>query len=160
VSVTPEENLLVWQRIREQARPGAAAAATAAAKYLMERTRDRTLRRRSHGPGQYYRSPRGDPPAFASGKLARSMFYRAAYGNLTATAAFGNTSDYGRVLEYGCVLQPTTRKFMHWVDSAGSWYHTYLEVPPHPYVGRTTDEAIDDGELQRVILEAFGPYDP
>jgi hypothetical protein len=160
VSVTPEENFAYLQSVAARAALGAVPVATAMAKYIMERTRDQTLRRRTHGPGQYYRTPRGDPPSYASGKLARGMFYTPASGDVRASALVGNKADHSRILEFGCVLQPTTRKFMHWVDSAGSWYHTYLEVPPHPYLGRTTDEATSDGELQRIAREAFRDYDP
>jgi phage gpG-like protein len=135
--------------------------ATAMAKYIMERTRDQTLRRRSHGPGQYYRHHlKGDPPAYASGRLARAMWYTPASGGLVASALVGNRSEYGRILEFGCVITPVNKKKMHWVDSAGSWYHDYLEVPAHPFLSRTVADAIADGSLTRVAIEAFLPYDP
>jgi hypothetical protein len=33
-------------------------------------------------------------------------------------------------------------------------------MPEHPFLGPTTDDAIDDGELRRVAIEAFREYDP
>jgi hypothetical protein len=53
---------------------------------------------------------------------------------------------------------------MHWEDSGGSWFHARLpadgEFPEHPFLRPTAEEAIDDGELTRVAIEAFIPYDP
>ena len=53
---------------------------------------------------------------------------------------------------------------MHWTDSRGSWYHPRLpadgDFPAHPFLGPTTQEAIDDGSLRQVAIDAFKPYDP
>jgi hypothetical protein len=99
----------------------------------------------------------------ASGKLANAMFWNPASQGLRATAVVGNTDKRARLLEFGgCVLKPTSRKVMHWVDSGGSWFHAVLTVDDegHPFIGPTTDEAIDDGELHRVARDAFRDYDP
>jgi len=160
MAVTPEQNLAHLEQVRRRARYGATAAATAMAKYVRDRARDDTLQRTRHQKGEWYRQRPGEPPARASGALIRDMFYKPASGGLRATALAGNKSEYGRILEFGCVIVPVNRKFMHWTDSGGSWYHTMLVVPAHPYLSTTTDEAIDDGELQRAAVEAFRDYDP
>jgi hypothetical protein len=164
--VTPEENLTQWLQIEQRARLGAAAAATAMAKYIADRVANDTLRQNKHAPGAYHKARPGAPPASASGSLAKGMYYTPASGELRASAYVGNAAQHARLLEFGgCVLKPTTRKVMHWTDSAGSWYHAALpmdrsEQPEHPFLGPTTDEAIDDGELRRVAIDAFREYDP
>jgi hypothetical protein len=49
---------------------------------------------------------------------------------------------------------------MHWTDSAGSWYHAQLPGLEHPFLGPTTEEAIDNGTLRQIAIDAFRPYDP
>jgi hypothetical protein len=165
--VTFEEFDRYLDQVISRAEQGAGPVADAMARYIYDRTRNQTLRRRAHGPGQYYKAARGDPPASASGRLARAMWYTPpAGGGRRATARVGNRSEYGRVLEFGgCVLQPTNRDMLKWRDSMGWWSHRKLplgsgEMPAHPYLGRTTDEATADGELQRIAIEAFRDYDP
>jgi phage gpG-like protein len=145
---------------------GASAMANAMAEYLAWRTANDTLRRTTHAPGAYFKSRPGAPPASASGNLARSMFTTpAASRGVRATALVGNNAKYAKLLEHGgCVLKPTRRKVMHWEDSGGSWFHARLpadgEFPEHPFLRPTVEEAVDDGELTRVAIEAFLPYDP
>ncbi len=159
--MTPEENLAQWLAIEARARLGAAAAANAMARYIAERTRDETLGQKAHAPGGYYRAKRGAPPTSASGSLARGMYWRhAAAGGLRATASAGNSARHGRVLEFGCVLTPTSGTHLGWKDTGGIWRHRSVEVTEHPFLGPTTDDAIDDGELQRAAVEAFREYDP
>ena len=103
----------------------------------------------------------GAPPSHASGSLAKGMYWVPASGELRATAYVGNSAQHASLLEFGgCVLRPTSGKVMHWTDSAGSWYHAALPAPEHPFLGPTTEEAIDDGELERVAIDAFREYDP
>lgn len=167
MAVTPQENLAAWQRIAEQARLGAKAAAEAMARYIAERAAQDTLQRATHAPGDYYKAPPGAPPASASGNLAAQMYWTRASGSDTRATAFaGNRALYAKMLEFGChSVEPTRMKVMHWVDSGGSWYHARLPadgsgMPEHPFLGPTTEEAIDDGELQRVAVDAFREYDP
>jgi hypothetical protein len=52
---------------------------------------------------------------------------------------------------------------MKWKDTgrATPWHHTQLpEFPAHPFLAPTIQEAIDDGSLRRVFIDAFLPYDP
>jgi hypothetical protein len=158
--VTPEENLAYLERAFSRIEEGAVAAATAMAKYIRDRARNDTLQRTRHQPGEWYRQRPGEPPARASGALIRDMFFKPASGGLRATAVTGNKSEYGRILEFGCVVVPVNHRYMHWTDSGGSWYHTVLVVPAHPYLSVTTDEAIADGSLQQAAIDAFEPFDP
>ena len=165
MSITPEENLELWLGIRRRARLGAAAAAEAMARYLAERTANDTLRRTTHASGAYFKAAPGAPPAYASGTLAKGMYWTPASGVLRATAYVGNSARHAKLLEFGgCVLQPTSGKVMHWTDSGGSWYHSRLpatgDFPAHPFIGPTVQEAIDDETLRQVAIDAFRPYDP
>ena len=164
--MTPDENLAQWLQIEQTARLGAAAAAEAMAKYIADRTAYNTLRQNKHAPGMYHKARPGAPPASASGSLAKGMYWTPASGGLRSTSYVGNSAQHASLLEFGgCVLKPTSRKVMHWTDSAGSWYHAALpmdrsEQPEHPFLEPTTDEAIDDGELRQVAIDAFRDYDP
>jgi hypothetical protein len=164
--VTPEENLTLFLEIEARARLGAQAAANAMAQYIADRAARDTLRRNKHSPGAYHKARPSAPPSSASGSLAKGMYTRPAAGGLRTSAYAGNSARHARLMEFGgCVLKPTSGKVMHWVDSRGSWYHSALpsgdsEFPEHPFLAPTTDEAIDDGELQRVAIDAFREYDP
>jgi hypothetical protein len=159
--VSFEENVEIWQAIADKAKQGAAPTATAMAKFIAERTARETLTRTNHPDGAWHRARPNEPPARGSGTLAKSMFHTPAHsGNLTASAYVGNSADYSRILEYGCVIQPMNKKFSHWVDSGGSWYHEFLVSPPHPFLAPTVDEAIADGSLRQAAIDAFTPYDP
>jgi hypothetical protein len=165
MSITPEQNLALLIQIEARARLGAAAAANAMARYIADRTATDTLRRTTHAPGAYHKARPGAPPASASGTLAKSMYWTPASGGLRATAIAGNDARHAKLLEFGgCVLRPTGGRAMHWTDSGGSWFHTRLpadgEFPEHPFLGPTTEEAIDDGELRRVAIDEFRKYDP
>jgi hypothetical protein len=158
--VTPEENIAYLQAVAEKAKLGAAPVADAMADYIVWRTAEITLRRTLHAPGEWYNQKAGEPPAYASGNLAESMYYKPASAGLRTSAMVGNKAEYSRILEFGCVIVPASKKFLHWTDSGGSWYHKFLVSPPHPFLSPTTQEAIDDGSLQDVAVEAFKPYDP
>ena len=166
MAITPEANIAYLQGVERVARQGAAAAANAMAAYIAERTAQDTLTRNRHAPGAYHKARPGAPPSYASGTLANAMFWTPASGELRASAIVGNADKRARMLEFGgCVLRPTSRKVMHWVDSGGSWFHRVLpgrdgEFPEHPFLGPTTDEAIDDGELHRIAMEEFRRFDP
>ncbi len=160
MAVTPEQNLerLIW--LLELAMKGAPATANRMAEYIRWRTAEITLRTYFHAPGEWYGSRPGEPPAYASGTLARSLYVIPAYGGLRATATVQTDLDYSRILEFGCVVTPKDKKFMHWVDSRGSWYHPLLVVPEHPYLSSTTDDSIYDHSLQEEAIEEFILYDP
>jgi hypothetical protein len=171
VSITPEESLRRLIAARENARGGAEAVANAMAQYIAERTAQDTLRRRRHAAGQYYKAKPGDPPAYASGKLANSMYSEPVSGGLRASAIAGTDDKRASLLEGGgCVLTSTSRPVMKWRDSgrpdnpSGWWSHRRLplsgEWPAHPFLSTTVEEAIADGSLRQVAIQAGIPFDP
>jgi hypothetical protein len=162
MAVTPEGNVAYLRGVLELAEQGAQGVATDMARYITWRVKNITLRRTYHSPGEWYRARPGEPPAYASGTLADSIYFRPAYPGLRASALVQVDPDlpYGRILEFGCVVSPTYYSLMHWKDTGGSWYHPVLTVEAHPYLGPTTEEAIDDGSLEEVAIEAFREFDP
>ena len=167
--MTFEEYIAWLEAAIEKMEYGAAAMADAMARYLAERTADDTLRRTTHSPGTYYKARPGAPPAYVSGTLAKSMFVTPASASrgARATAYVGNNARQAKLMEFGgCVLQPTDGKTMKWKDTGRDrpWHHRRLpvdgEFPAHPFLAPTVQEAIDDGSLTRVAIDAFRPYDP
>jgi hypothetical protein len=158
--VTPREFADALRKATEHIKPGGKAMADGMAEYLVDRIRNRTLTIVSHGSQEYHVARAGAPPARGSGNLARHTFARPAHSGLRSTAWVENDSEYGRILEFGCVITPKAGKAMHWVDSRGSWFHTVLRVPPHPYIEPTVREAKADQEVLEAGIEAFLPYDP
>lgn len=153
-----------WKNARVVAEQGAIAAAEAGAQYIQKRIQQDTLMRSQHPPGAWHETRDGDPPAMASGKLARDTYSRPAFGDWArASAAVGNSSDYARITEYGCTIEPVSVEYMHWKDSGApvtGWYHRFLENKGHPFISTTVDESVDDGSLHDVMVEAFREYDP
>lgn len=168
MSVTPEGNVAYLEGVRALARQGAAASANAMAKYIAERIALDTLTRQRLSPGMYHRARPGAPPAMMSGKLADAMFTEPASGELRATALVGNSDKRARLFELGgCVLKPSSGTHLGWKDTgrkdnpSGIWRHRQVDMDDeHPFIEPTTDEAIDEGELQRIAIEEFRKYDP
>ena len=166
--VTPEENIAQLERAFSQIEAGAAAAANAMARYIAERTAQDTLTRNKHAPGAYHRARPGAPPSYASGSLANAMFWTPASAGLKTSAIVGNSDKRARVFEFGgCVLRPTSGSHLGWKDTgrkdnpSGIWRHRMVDLDDaHPFLGPTTDEAIDDGELRQVAIDEFRKYDP
>lgn len=154
-----------WEDVVALADQAAAPVANAMAAYITERTRNITLRETSHAPGEWYRQGPRRPPAYSTGTLARGMFYKPASAGTgsRATAEVGNRVNYSRILEYGCVITPASKKMLHWKDSGSpvkGWFHEFLVVPPHPFIEPTFDSAIRDGSLFDVMVDEFRKYDP
>ena len=85
------ENVEAWDKAVNLAKKGAAPTATAMAKYIAYRTANDMLQRSSHGSGAWHRTRPGEPPARATGNLARGMFYTPAFSaGMTATSYVGN----------------------------------------------------------------------
>ena len=160
--MTPEQYVAWLEAVEAKARLGAKPTAEAMARHVAERIKSDTLKRRRTGKGQYYRAKRGEPPSHSSGKLADSIYSTPASGGLRATAYTGSSDKRASLFEFGgCVLRPTSRSVMHWVDSGGSWYHRELRVDTeHPFLRPTVEDAVDDGSLRDKAIEAFRPYDP
>jgi len=168
MAITPEANIAYLEGVEALARQGAAAAANAMAKYIAERVALDTLTRNRVAPGAYHVARRGAPPAMRTGSLADSMFWTPASGELRATALAGSEDKRARLFEFGgCVLK-SARGMLGWRDSgrpdnpSGIWTHWLLtrDKEEHPFLGPTTDEAIDDGDLRRVAIEEFRKFDP
>jgi len=160
VVMTPEQNLEYLIELLELAMQGAQATATRMAEYIRWRTAEITLRTYFHAPGEWYGARPGEPPAYGSGTLSRSLYVIPAYSGLRATAIVQTDLDYSRILEFGCVVTPKDKKFMHWVDSRGSWYHPMLVVPEHPYLSSTTEDSILDDSLQEEAIDEYRDWDP
>lgn len=159
--VSIEGNIEILLDIEGKAQSPAAYAdvANAMAAHIVERIQKITLRQSRHPTGSWHMARPNEPPATASGHLAKSMFYTPAHQSIRATAIVGNEAEYSRILEFGCVIESFTRR-LHWMDSGGNWYHEILFSPPHPYMEPTVDASMDDGSLRDAATEAFRPYDP
>lgn len=159
-----EENIRLWQEVAKLSAQGAAPAATALAKHIAQRAQRVTLRRTKKPSGAWHRARPGEPPAMSTGKLADAMYWiPASRGGLRAFAWVGNDSDYSRVTEFGCVVSALNRDKLHWKDSGSprkGWFHDVLEIPAHPYLSPTTQEAVDDGSLADAGRDEFRKYDP
>ena len=156
-----EQNVAELEQIAVRAALGAAAAANAMAKYVADRVAGETLTRRRNSPGSYYKARPGEPPSYGTGALARSMYWHPAGGGLRASAVVGSKDRRARVFEFGsCLLTPASGSHMGWKDTGGIWRHRSVLMEEHPFLGPTTDEALDDGELWLIAIEAFRPYDP
>jgi hypothetical protein len=161
VSISFEENVAQLEAYMANARKGAQAVANAMAEYIADRVANDTLTRRVNPPGTYYKARPGEPPSYGSGALADSMHSTPATEGLRSSASAGSTDRRAPVFEFGsCLLRPTRYKHMGWKDSGGIWRHRSVLVDEHPFLGPTTDDAIDDGELFRVAIEAAVPFDP
>jgi phage gpG-like protein len=173
VTLTPEGYLAWLDAVEAKERQAARAVAEAMAQHVADRIRNDTLRRRKTAPGQYYRAVRGEPPAYGTGRLARSIYTTTAEGGaLRASALVGSTDKRAALFEFGgCVLQPgDSRSVMKWKDSgnaanpSGWWSHHKLPLsgtwPEHPFLRPTVEEVIDDGSLREAAIRAFLPYDP
>jgi hypothetical protein len=163
-TVSFEENVALWQGVSKLASQGAAPTATAMAKHIADRAQKVTLRRTKKPSGAWHRARPGEPPALSTGKLGDAMYWiPASRGGLRAFAWVGNDSDYARVTEFGCVVSALNRDKLHWKDSGSpikGWFHDVLEIPEHPYLSPTTEEAVDDGSLAEAGRDEFRRYDP
>ena len=161
-------NIAYLQGVLALVERAAPAVADKAAQYIAERIALDTLTRQRLSPGMYHRARPGAPPAMMSGKLADAMFTEPASGGLRASALVGNSDKRARVFELGgCILKPTSGSHLGWKDTgrkdnpSGIWRHRQVDMDDeHPFIEPTTDEAIDEGELQRIMIEEFRKYDP
>ena len=159
--ITPEANVAYLEAVLARAKMGAPAAAAAMARYIAERAANETLTRRINPPGTYYKARPGEPPSYGSGALADSMYSTPATDGLRSSASAGSKDRRAHVFEFGsCLLGPTRGMLMGWKDSGGIWRHRSVLMERHPFLEPTTEDAIDDGELRRIAIDAFREYDP
>ncbi len=103
----------------------------------------------------FWRAPPGRPPAFASGHLVASMYRTTTFNPVRATSIAGDTAIYAAIQEFGGWTEPTRHKFMHWVNTGGSWFMKHVDIPEHPYFRPALRTIIADGSLQRSAIDAF-----
>ena len=80
-----------------------------------------TLRRSFAAPGQFGTpAAPGQPPAWRTGALARSVTTSVAGGSgLTASATVAPHTVYAATQEHGGIHRPSHARYMHWVNSGG-----------------------------------------
>jgi phage gpG-like protein len=153
--MTPEENVAFLGLLSGTVAGSASDIADGMAGVFQSRVQWETLRETSHGVGEFWKATRDRPPAYASGNLARSIVRTAAFGGIRASATVGATAKYAAIQEYGGWTWPSNHKFMHWVNSGGSWFMKTVYIPEHPYMRPTVEAVIRDGSLQRAAIDAF-----
>lgn len=117
----------------------ATATATRKALSLIERNTKQKLRTYTHREGEPTNSPPGEPPAWVTGTLARSVSGEGPtlIGTATWRGRVGPTAVYGRIQELG--------------GTAGPGGHSVL--PARPYLQPTFDDALPD--IERIFREAW-----
>jgi hypothetical protein len=157
VAITPDELPGVLGALRDRAATAAPPAVMAIAQAYQKHLQRVTLRRSFASPGQFGTpAAPGQPPAWRTGTLARSVVTVAGpSGGMTASAYVGPHVIYARVQEEGAVNRPTSARYMHWVNSGGSWYKKRVVIPPRPYLEPALRDTIADGSLTRAGATAF-----
>lgn len=130
-------------------------AATAMAKAVQYQIKNVALKQVAHAPGLFFRAAPMRPPAYASGRLSRSIIMRPASGTIRGTAMVGATARYAAIQEFGGKTWPSHGRFMHWVNSGGEWWMREVTIPPHPYFRPTVDRMVHNGDLSRAAYQAF-----
>jgi hypothetical protein len=157
VAITLEELPGVLKALRDRAATAAPPTVMVIGQTYQRHLQKVTLRRSFAAVGQFG-SPAapGSPPAWRTGALARSVVTAAgASSGLTATASVGPHVIYARVQDEGAVNRPTHARYMHWVNSGGSWYLKRVRIPPRPYMKPALDDCIADGSLTKAAMESF-----
>lgn len=140
--------------LKDAAEKAAAPSATAMADHFREGVSEVTLRRSAHGAGIFWKATPGQPPAYVTGNLARSVRTTPASGTPRASAFVAAYAIYAALQEFGGETWPNG-KYMHWVNSAGSWFSKHVYVPAHPYFSPTLDRQVADGTLSEAARDAF-----
>jgi hypothetical protein len=157
VAITLAELVPVLEALRDRAATAAPPAVTAIGQTYQKHLQKVTLRRYFTTPGQFgTSSPPGQPPAWRTGALARSVVTAvSASSGMTATARVGPHVIYARTQEEGGVHEARRARYMHWVNSGGSWYLKRVVIPPRPFMEPALRECVENGSLSRAAAEAF-----
>jgi hypothetical protein len=157
VAITLEELPGVLKALRDKAAETAPATVMAIADTYQQHLTHVTLRRSFAAPGQFGTpAAPGQPPAWRTGALARSVTsVLGASSGLTARATVAPHTVYSRVQNQGAVNRPTHARYMHWVNSGGSWYKKVVRIPPRPFMEPALRDCIDNGSLVKSAMEAF-----
>jgi phage gpG-like protein len=140
--------------LQGDAAKAAAPAATAMANGFQDRLSNVTLKKSGHAPYTFYRAVRGEPPAYATGRLARSFKVSPAHGDIRASASVGSNLRYAAIQEWGGWTEPRRALFMHWRNPR-AWYFKHVDIPAHPYMRPTVDDMFHDGTFSRLASKAF-----
>ena len=157
MAITHAELVPVLQELRDKAATAAPAAVMGMADTYKTHLTRVTLRRSFAAPGQFGTSAApGQPPAWRTGELARSVWVTpGASSGMTARASVGPHTIYARVQNQGAVNRPTRAHYMHWVNSGGEWFKKRVVIPPRPYLEPALKDVIADGSLTTAAAEAF-----
>jgi phage gpG-like protein len=128
--------------------------ATEMADAVRDRMVNRTLRESAHAEGIFYKAVEGRPPAYASGRLASSVFVQPSSSMTWAKASVGVSAKYAAIQEWGGWTVPNHGEFMHWRNPK-PWFKKRVTIPEHPYFRPTVDAMIKDGSLSRSAANAF-----
>lgn len=128
--------------------------ATEMANAVKDRMVNVTLRETVHTPDTFYQAIAGRPPAYASGRLASSVFVQPGSGMVWAKANVGISAKYAALQEWGGWTVPNDHKFMHW-HNPHPWYKERVVIPEHPYFRPTVNKMIADGSLSKAAANAF-----
>lgn len=157
MAITLAELVPVLEALRDRAATAAEPSVMAMADTYKDHLTNVTLRRYFAAPGQFgTSSPPGQPPAWRTGELARSVTVVPGLGSgLTATASVGPHTIYARTQEEGGIHRPSRARYMHWVNSGGEWFKKRVNIPARPYMWPAARECIENGSLTRAAAEAF-----
>ncbi len=140
-----------------------------------DRVKNVTLRRYAHAKGERTSSPPGEPPAYVSGDLARSVFAILAPGSSggLAWASVSPHTVYAATQEYGNVIHAHARTrggwtghylggergpgqhTMHFWYGGSEWFPMTVHIPERSYMRRTVHDMIAEGSLSRACAEGF-----
>jgi phage gpG-like protein len=140
------------QRLVASAAPGEA---NGMAKTFQDRVKNVTLKKVMHPPYTFYKATPGQPPAYASGNLTRSILMKSAYTAVDSSAIVYSTAVYAALQEWGGSTWPSRHNYMHWRNNRGPWWKKKVDVPEHPYMRPTLEAVIRDGTLQGAAISAF-----
>lgn len=157
MAITPEEVPGFLKLIRDRAATAAPPTVMAIAQTYQKHLQKVTLRRAFSAVGQFGTSAApGQPPAWRTGALARSVVTATgASSGVTASAWVGPHVIYARIQDQGGVNRPTHARYMHWVNSGGSWYLKRVRIPPRPYMKPALEDCLANGSLTSAGMEAF-----
>jgi Bacteriophage HK97-gp10, putative tail-component len=174
--VTPAELPAYLEAIAQRAKDAAEPAAVGMAAAYRDRVANVTLRATSHGMFSKTPAVPGQPPAWVTGALSRSVTMTPGpSGDDTGRASVAPHTVYARIQEYGGVVHAKNRKFLmfrtdyptsvtNFVKSAREGGGLYLNfaksvtLPERSYMRSTTEEMVADGSLHRKAEEIFYAY--
>jgi phage gpG-like protein len=113
---------------------------------------ERELTRRFHPLGSWTNSIRGEPPAWITGELARSVWTtRGVTTGTYATASVAPHTVYARIQELGGTIRARRVRYLHW----GTTFVKHVDIPERPYMHPAIRDAISSGQLTQVAMRSF-----